>query len=198
MIVLKALLLIAAFSSSPVSPLLEKLRETAYMTGSFRQSDMWALTLEEETSCGTMHLARPRLFRLSYSDPDGRATGYDGSVLYTVEPDLGQVILYPSREPDSFLHLLEQCADSTLQRTVESTGDSLFVSLRGDFGQGISFIEVGFTVSDSLPFTFSTTDYNGNTTTYDLWDITTSEQVPQGVFDLEVPQGFEVIDPEGA
>ncbi len=194
---IQLLVLLTSISSSPLSPLLEKLSDTGYMTGSFSQTDFWALTLEEESSSGTMHLALPDLFRLSYSDPEGSATGYDGTVLYTVEPDLHQVIIYPSREPESFLHLLSQCDDSTICRTLESGDDSLIFELEGDFGQGISLMEVGFALSDSLPFLFSTTDYNGNTTTYRLWDLITSADYPAGVFSFPAPEGYEIIDPEG-
>ncbi|MBN2587910.1 MAG: outer membrane lipoprotein carrier protein LolA [Candidatus Fermentibacteraceae bacterium] len=194
---IQLLALLAAVSSSPLSPLLDKLSDTGYMTGSFSQTDFWALTLEEESSSGIMHLALPDLFRLSYSDPEGSETGFDGTVLYTVEPDLRQVIIYPSREPESFLHLLSQCDDSTICRTLESGEDSLLFELEGDFGQGIRLMEVGFTLSDSLPFLFSTTDYNGNTTTYRLRDLVTSADCPDGVFSFSAPDGYEIIDPEG-
>lgn len=192
---IQLLMLSAVLMTSPVTPLLEKLRDTAYMTGSFQQADHWALTLEEEFSSGTMHLAQPDLFKLAYSDPPGAATGYDGSALYTVEPDLQQVLLYPSREPESFLHLLDQCSDTTLSRVVESRDDSLLVALEGDFGEGINRIEVGFTLSDSLPFLFATTDYNGNTTEYRIWDISTAADHPEGVFSYSVPEGYRIITP---
>jgi outer membrane lipoprotein-sorting protein len=190
------LLFIAALSSSPLSPLLQKLEGTGYMTGQFSQTDFWALTLEEESSSGTMHLALPDLFRLSYTEPPGSATGYDGAVLYTIEPRLRQAVIYSSREPESFLHLLTRCNDSTLCVTLECGEDSMLVELEGDFGQGINRMEVGFTMSDSLPFLFSTTDYNGNTTSYRLWDLSTADRYPPGVFSFSLPEGYEIIDPE--
>lgn len=187
----------AALFLSPLDPLIDKLENTEYMTGSFVQTDFWALTLEEEVSSGIMHLARPDLFRLCYDDPAGAETGYDGSVLYTVEPDIGQVMVYGSREPESFLHLLEQCGDSTICRVTDQDPDTMVVELEGDFGQGIGSMEVGFCLSDSLPFLFSTTDFNGNTTTYRISGIVTSGTVPEGVFLLRIPEGFELVDPEG-
>jgi outer membrane lipoprotein-sorting protein len=169
---------------------------TVFMTGSFAQTDYWALTLEEETSSGTMYIAQPDLFLLSYSEPEGSGTGYDGSVFYTLEPDLQQVLLYPSREPGSFLHLIEKCADSTVTETVQCCGDSISVELEGDFGDGINHMEVGFTLSDSLPFLFSTTDYNGNRTVYEMWDVTTADLYPENAFQLVVPNGYTVVNPE--
>ncbi|MCD4775451.1 MAG: outer membrane lipoprotein carrier protein LolA [Candidatus Aegiribacteria sp.] len=193
---LHSYLLVSILALSPLSPLLEKMKNTVFMTGSFTQTDSWALTLEEETSSGTMYIAQPDLFLLSYSEPEGSATGYDGSVLYTLEPDLQQVLLYPSREPGSFLHLIEKCADSTVTETIQYSGDSISVELEGDFGDGINRMEVGFTLSDSLPFLFSTTDYNGNRTAYEMWDVTAGDSYPEDVFQLVIPDGYTVVNPE--
>lgn len=193
---LNLILLVCITASSPLNPLLEKMRSTVYMTGSFLQTDSWALTLDEEVSSGTMHIAQPDLFLLSYSEPEGSGIGYDGSVLYTIEPDLEQVLLYPSREPGSFLHLIEKCSDSTAAETLHYSGDSLIVVLEGDFGEGINHMEVGYTLSDSLPFLFTTSDYNGNRTSYDLWDLTTSDIYVDNTFQLNVPDGYTVVNPE--
>lgn len=189
-------LLISITSSSSISPLLEKMRNTVFMTGSFIQTDSWALTLEEEISSGTMYLAHPDLFLLSYSEPDGSAIGYDGSVLYTIEADMQQVLLYPSREPGSFLHLLERCADSTDAEILQFNGDSLTVLLEGDFGDGINRMKVGFTLSDSLPFLFSTIDYNGNRTEYTIRNLTVDDICPESTFQLVIPDGYTVMNPE--
>jgi len=189
-------LLFATTATSPVNPLLEKMRNTVFMTGSFVQTDEWALTLEEETSSGTMYIAQPDLFLLSYSEPAGSETGYDGSVLYTIEPDLDQVFLYPSGEPGSFLHLIEKCADSSVTETTLYSGDSVTVELAGDFGEGINRMKVGFTLSDSLPFFFSTTDYNGNMTSYEMREVTTADSYPEDTFQLVVPDGYAVVNPE--
>lgn len=189
-------LLISITASSPLSPLLEKMRNTVFMTGSFIQTDFWALTLEEETSSGIMYLARPDLFLLSYTEPHGSAMGYDGSVLFTIEADLQQVLLYTSEEPGSFLHMLERCADTTIAETLQLSGDSLTILLEGDFGDGISLMKVGFTLSDSLPFLFSTTDYNGNRTEYTIRDLTTDDFHPESIFQLVIPDGYTVVNPE--
>jgi len=189
-------LLISIASLSPLSPLLEKMSNTVFMTGSFTQTDFWALTLEEEESAGTMYIAQPDLFLLSYSLPQGSGTGYDGSALYTIEPDLEQVLIYPAREPGSFLHLIENCSDSTLSESIQCSGDSVTVELNGDFGDGISRMEVGFTLSDSLPFLFSTTDYNGNRTEYRIWDVVTSGDYHESTFQLVVPDGYTIVNPE--
>ena len=193
---LNLIFMVCITASSPLNPLLEKMRSTVYMTGSFIQTDSWALTLEEEVSSGTMYIAQPDLFLLSYSEPEGSSIGYDGSILYTVEPELDQVLLYPSGEPGSFLHMIEKCSDSTAAETLQYSGDSLIVSLEGDFGEGINHMEVGFTISDSLPFLFTTSDYNGNTTSYDLWDISTSDTYQDNTFQLNVPDGYTVVNPE--
>lgn len=189
-------LLLSITASSSLNPLLEKMRNTVFMTGSFIQTDSWALTLEEEASSGTMYLAHPDLFLLSYTDPPGAAMGYDGSVLYTIEADLQQVILYTSGEPGSFLHMLEKCTDSTVAETILLNGDSLIIQYEGDFGEGISRMKVGFTLSDSLPFLFRTTDYNGNRTEYTIRNLITEDSFAENIFQLIVPDGYTIVNPE--
>lgn len=193
------MLYIALFSSiiavSPLEPLLEKMQNSIFMTGSFSETDTWALTLEEEISSGTMYIAHPDLFLLKYTDPQGAETGYDGSCFFTVEPDIRQVIIYPGREPGNFLHMIEKCADSSAAETVEFNSDSLLVLLEGDFGEGIIRMSVGFTVSDSLPFLFSTTDVNGNSTLYHMWNIEIENTFAESIFNMNVPDDYTVINP---
>ena len=193
------MLYIALFYSiiavSPLEPLLEKMQNATFMTGFFSQTETWALTLEEEISSGTMYIAHPDLFLLKYTDPQGAGTGYDGSCFFTIEPDIRQVIIYPGREPGKFLHMIEKCADSSAAETVEYNNDSLFVLLEGDFGEGIVRMIVGFTASDSLPFLFGTTDVNGNCTSYRMWNIEIESSIPEGIFDMVVPDGYTVINP---
>lgn len=183
-------------AASPLAPLLDKMQNTGFMTGSFIQTDYWALTLEEETASGFMYIAHPDLFLLEYTDPEGAEMGYDGSCFYTIEPDIQQVMIYPGREPGSFLHMIDNCADSSETEALEYNGDSLLVLLEGDFGEGIIRMRVGYTSSDSLPYHFSTTDVNGNTTSYEILDVETDDAFPEGTFDLLVPDGYEVINPE--
>lgn len=188
-------LLSSIIAVSPLDPLLEKMQNSVFMTGFFSQTDIWALTLEEEISSGTMYIAHPDLFLLKYTDPQGAGTGYDGSSFYTIEPDIRQVIIYPGREPGSFLHMIEKCADSSAAVTIEYNNDSLLVFLEGDFGEGLIRMEVGFTSSDSLPFLFGTTDVNGNSTLYNMWNIEIESGFPEGIFDMDVPDGYTVINP---
>ncbi len=188
-------LLSSIIAVSPLEPLLEKMQNAIFMTGSFSQTDTWALTLEEEISSGTMYIAHPDLFLLKYTDPQGAETGYDGSCFFTVEPDIRQVIIYPGREPGNFLHMIEKCADSSAAETVEFNRDSLLVLLEGDFGEGITRMSVGFTASDSLPFLFSTTDVNGNSTLYHMWNIEIENSFTESIFDMDVPDGYTVINP---
>ncbi|GEM_PF-426541 len=193
--------LISAFvisvGASALEPLISRIDDAGYLTGSFSQTDIWALTLEEETSEGTLHIAHPNLFLLAYSEPSGCCTGYDGEMLYTIEADVEQVILYPSSEPASFLHLIERAADSTSLETVELLGDSVVVHLQGDLGQGITGMTVGYTLSDSLPFFFETRDANGNRTAYRMWDIEVTDLPVEDVFVMNIPDGYLLVEPEG-
>ncbi len=193
-------MLIAALvlaSASPLAPLVKRLETAGYMTGSFVQEETWALTLETEQSAGTMHLAQPNLFRLEYSDPEGASTGYDGDVLYSADPLAGQVLVYPDRSPTSFLHMVEEARDSGTVLSEEVSGDSVTVSLSGSFGEGICRMTVGYTMADSLPWLFGTTDVNGNTVLYRMYGVQTADEPPEGVFSMEVPEGWETVQAGG-
>ena len=184
-------------TGSQLDPLLLRMESAEYITGSFTQTDLWALTLEEEYSEGILHLARPDLFLLDYTDPSGSAIGFDGSVLYEIDALARQAIVYNTDSQEGFLHMLQRCAEDSSVVSSETLGDSVMIVLQGDFGQGISGMEVGFTLSDSLPFFFSTTDSNGNTTSYTLGGLTVFASVPEGVFSMNVPPDYEIIDQQG-
>jgi outer membrane lipoprotein-sorting protein len=188
------LLITASVSASPLDPLTARLEGAAFLSGSFVQTDAWALTLEEETSTGTVFLAPPNLFLFEYSDPPGKRMGFDGENLYTVDALFEQVILYEGSAPGSFMNMLERCSDTTLVCSVEYGGDSVIVSLSGDLGEGISTMVVGYTMSDSLPWLFRTTDINNNVTSYSIREIEIQAVGPEAFFTMVVPEGFELID----
>jgi outer membrane lipoprotein-sorting protein len=191
------LTLVMVLCGSGLQPLIARIGDAGYLTGGFTQTDEWALTLEEEISEGVMHLAHPDLFLLEYHDPEGFRSGYDGEYLYTVEADVEQVILYPSSGPGSFLHMIERASDSSAVELVEIAGDSMTVIIQGDLGQGITSMTVGYTLSDSLPFLFSTRDANGNRTSYLMRDLEVADSCAPGIFQMTVPDGYMLVEPEG-
>ncbi len=188
-------LIIAVLSSVlPLEPVTVRLENAALLTCEFVQTDIWALTLEEETSSGVLYLAPPNLFLFEYSDPPGKKMGFDGEHLYSLDPFFRQVILYRGGEPGSFLHMLERCSDTTLVGSFDMLGDSMIVSLSGDLGEGISSMTVGYSISDSLPWLFRTTDVNNNIVSYTMQDMQVMREVPPDLFTMTVPEDFELID----
>lgn len=197
LLVLLSLHLSADSVPDPLSPLLAKLEDASMLGGRFVRTDRWALTLEEDTTRGVFSLCEPDLFLLDYSQPEGRRAGYDGSRLYTVEPESEQVVVFSSGGPGSFLHRMRSYADSGRVTAVESRGDSVEVTLEGDLGKGLRRVEVGFFLGDSLPYLFASTDANGNTTTYRLDGVHTSSQPDPDALEMVVPEGFEIVVSEG-
>lgn len=181
-------------SSGPLDPVTARLESAGFLLGNFVQIDTWALTLESETSAGRLYLASPDLFLLEYSDPPGKKTGFDGENIYTIDPLFEQVILYPGSEPGSFLHMLDRCSDSTTVAELETVGDTVTVNLSGDLGEGITAMVVGYTLPDSLPWLFVTTDLNGNSTSYTFDGIEIEHSWPEGFFSLEIPHGYELVN----
>lgn len=179
-----------------LDPLTSKLSNTVFLTGSFIQTETWALTRETESTSGSLGLAHPNLFRLEYTDPPGRVTGCDGTRIYTVEPDLDEVVVYGESGPEGFLHLLSRADDDGMVIEGTSAAGVVTVSVCGDLGGGISGLEVCYSLSDSLPTAFATSDVNGNETVWVLSALRTHDSLPPDYFAMEVPDGYTLVSGE--
>ncbi|MFO7950938.1 MAG: outer membrane lipoprotein carrier protein LolA [Candidatus Fermentibacteraceae bacterium] len=179
---------------APLAALNHRLQSVESLRGTFVRTDYLMLTMEADTTRGTFLLAPPNLFVLDFAEPEGRRIGFDGARSYTVEPATSQVIIYEDRRPDSFLGTLRSYDDSTMVDSVRVSGDSVLVRLEGA-GSGVAAVRAGYTLSDSLPFLYATTDINGNTITYRLEGVRAGGPPPEGAFGLEVPEGYAVARP---
>lgn len=179
---------------APLAPLNARMETAGSLAGSFVRTDYLALTMEADTSRGEFLLASPNLFLLDFEEPEGRLMGFDGERSYTVEPATRQVVVYESRRPESFVGTLRSYGDSSMVDSMEVAGDSVTVWLEGA-GSGIRSVAAGYTLSDSLPFLYATTDANGNTITYRLHSVAAGGEPEEGAFDLQVPEGFSVARP---
>ena len=191
------ILLMAAAGVSPQVPmeaLNHRLQSVESLRGSFVRTDYLVLTMEADTTWGTFILAPPNLFVLEFTEPEGRRIGFDGRRSYTVEPATDQVIIYEDRSPDSFLGTLRSYDDSTMVDSVRIRGDSVMVLLDGA-GRGVATVRTGYTLSDSLPFLYATTDANGNSITYRLEGVRAGGTPSEDAFGLEVPEGYAVARP---
>lgn len=189
------MLLLLVFSGL-LDPLTTKLSNTVFLTGSFIQTETWALTRETEATRGSLGLAHPNLFRLEYTDPPGRVTGCDGTRVYTVEPDFDEVVVYGESGPEGFLHLLNRADEDGMVLEGTTVAGIVTVSVRGDLGGGVSGMEVSYSLSDSLPMTFATSDVNGNETVWVLNGLRTHDSPPSDYFAMEVPDGYSVVSGE--
>ncbi len=186
------ILCIVLAGTTLLQPLSARLEKISYLTGSFLQNDYWALTMDSETSSGIMHLAHPNRFLLSYDNSEGRALGCTGTEMFTVDPVFKEVLVY-SGSPAGFLHLLITASQDDNIITSSENGDSLIVIASGVFEGGIAEITAGYTLSDSLPFFFSTTDINGNSTSWEMWDLSTGLISPDIFAIPDIPE-FSIVD----
>lgn len=186
------LLILILAGASLLQPLSLRLEDTTYMTGTFVQRDYWALTLDSEESSGTMHLAHPNRFLLQYNDSDGKVMGCTGSEVFTVDPVFAEILVY-SGSPTGFLHLLSSASESDCTVASTESGDSITVTASGSFQGGVTEIMAGYTLSDSLPFFFSTTDTNGNSTSWTISDLQISDTVPD-IFSIPDLSGYSLVD----
>lgn len=186
------LLILLSTGTTLLQPLSERLEESIYLTGSFIQTEYWALTMDSETSSGTMHLAHPNRFLLQYNDSEGRAMGCTGTEVFTVDPVFLEILVY-SGAPTGFLHLLSSVAENDCTVISVENGDSVTVIASGVFEGGVNEISAGYTLSDSLPFLFSTMDVNGNSTSWAISDLQTGSSVPD-VFSIPDLDGYSLVD----
>lgn len=186
------ILLSLVVSTLSLEPLTEKLQSIEYLTGGFVQTDYWALTMDSEESRGILHLAHPNLFLLEYDDIPGRATGCTGDLVFTVDPEFSEILVY-SGTPTGFLHILSTPAEGQSSTEYQQNGDSLTVTMSGDFDGGITRMTAGYTLSDSLPYLLVTEDSNGNTTTWELTGLSTADSAPD-VFSLPDLPGYSLVD----
>jgi outer membrane lipoprotein-sorting protein len=178
--------------STLFQPLEARLQSVTYLTGSFIQTDYWALTMDSGESAGTMHLAHPNLFLLQYSDSEGRSMGCTGEEVFTVDPDFREILVY-SGSPTGFLHILSTASESDCSVESSQSGDSLTVIASGSFEGGITEITAGYTLSDSLPFLFSTVDTNGNSTSWFMFNLRIGNSVPD-LFSIPELPGYSIVD----
>lgn len=186
------LLLFLLAGTSLLQPLSRRLEGTVYLTGLFVQTDCWALTLDSEVTSGTMHLAHPNRFLLQYNNSEGRAMGCTGTEVFTVDPVFSEILIY-SGSPTGFLHILSSVSDDDCTVVSSESSDSITVTASGLFEGGVTVITAGYTLSDSLPFLFSTTDANGNSTSWTISDLQISDTVPD-IFSIPELAGYSVID----
>ncbi len=179
-------------AASLLQPLSSRLERAVYLTGTFVQTEYWALTLDSETSSGTMHLAHPNLFLLQYNDSQGKVMGCNGVNVFTVDPEFQEVLVY-SGSPAGFLHILSSVSEDDCTAVFSEGGDSITVTASGQFDGGITDITAGYTLTDSLPFLFSTTDSNGNSTGWGISGIEISDSVPD-IFSIPAPAGYSIVD----
>ncbi|MCK5131550.1 MAG: outer membrane lipoprotein carrier protein LolA [Candidatus Sabulitectum sp.] len=189
---MNSLLIILMAGTSLLQPLSRRLEEAVYLTGSFAQTEYWALTLDSEVSSGIMHLAHPNRFLLQYSDSEGRAMGCTGTEVFTVDPVFTEILVY-SGSPAGFLHILSEASENDCSVVSSEDGDSITVTASGLFEGGVTEITAGYTLSDSLPFFFSTTDANGNSTSWTISDLRISDSVPD-IFSIPDLAGYSTVD----
>lgn len=187
-----AIFLTAILCSPSLEPLTEKLSSLEYLTGHFIQTDYWALTLDSEESSGTLHLAHPNRFLLEYDDVQGRATGCTGDLVFTVDPEFQEILVYTGT-PTGFLHILSAPGEGLASTVFVEKGDSLTVIISGVFDGGITEITAGYTLSDSLPFFLSTADANGNSTAWELDNLSVWNTAPD-IFVIPDLPGYSTVD----
>ena len=163
--------------------------------------DETGLTLEE--SSGTFYLSRPGKFRWDYKsdDPDlasGQQIVADGESIFMFDPDLEQVTkrgLEDALGQVPSLLLVQTGADIDKHFVVNDFGliDGLtWAGLKPlDENAGYQQLMIGFLGEEINTITL--VDGLGNETRLSLTAVKDNPELPQSIFDFEVPEGADVF-----
>jgi outer membrane lipoprotein carrier protein len=162
--------------------------------------------IEQETVYkGRLYSRKPNRFRIEYYYPSDQTVVFDGSTIYFYNPATNQVVIYPVEgiTGDETVESVFEAAESRYD--FEDAGE---VTLSGEY----KTYKLKMTAK-SPSATYSTVwawvdadgwvarrvdlyDYDGNVTSYRLFDFKFNQGYGAGKFTFEIPEGAEVIRAE--
>lgn len=171
---------------------------------------LWLITtsafIEQETVLkGRLYSRKPNRFRIEYYYPSDQTVVFDGTTLYFYNPATNQVVIYPVEgvTGDETVESIFEAAETRYD--FEDAGE---VTLSGEYDT----YKLKMTAKSSLA-TYPTVwawidaedwvarrvdlyDYDGNVTSYRLFDFKYNQGYGAGKFVFEIPDGAEVIRAE--
>ncbi len=177
----------------------EAYRTITSLEASFIQENRVAWPSRTIRSEGRVLFKRPGMVRWEYDIPEGQTIVSDGKNLWIYRPSLNQLMVYPLEEE----RLLEDLLTGRLK-----AGRDFYVSLKGEDGEGYTLqllpsrqkpdlkaIILKVRKEDSIVIEITLEDPFGNTTSVRFTGIRKNPSLPPDLFDLEIPEGTEVVTP---
>lgn len=171
---------------------------------------LWLITtsafIEQETVLkGRLYSRKPNRFRIEYYYPSDQTVVFDGTTLYFYNPATNQVVIYPVEgiTGDETVESVFEAAKARYD--FEDAGE---VTLSGDYktyklkmtakSQSAMYPTVWAWIDadEWVARRVDLYDYDGNSTSYRLFDFEYNQGYGAGKFVFEIPDGAEVIRAE--
>lgn len=182
---------------------------TETLQGRFTQEKTLALFKEPERSTGRFSYARPDRMRLDYDAPSAVVLLLAGDELLTYYPELKEAERFDVRKQKKrvFNHLIGEEGLGQLQKnfTIELIEDDRgdrapgvasrmlhLVPRRRQLKRRIEFIDLWVRRSDNAPVQYYIAETTGDTTLFRLDEVEVNGDLPEGVFDLALPDDVTV------
>jgi len=196
--------------SQPLDNILANIQQAYENTIDF-QADFQQISFiksigEEQKASGKVYMKKPGLMRWEYLNPEKQLIILDGKVLWIYSHENKQVIKndlinnFDSKTPYLFLLGLGKIEDEFNVKYINggasSKKDWLFLELRPKKEQpGLEKLVLKINPKNFQVEGSSIFDYYGNITSIDFYDIQINRDIPVSLFQYQVSEGIEVIEP---
>lgn len=196
-----------ADATAAIAAAADRYTEISALCASFDQMLVSGVLGRENRSEGRLCQARPNLFEMDFSDPEGDRIVVDGEHVWvwyrSINPEtVLRVALDPTRGGFDFYR--EFLSDPLVKYDV-SGGDreridgisTIRVSLEPREARGYEDAEVWIDPETDLIRRIAIREENGNMRTVTLRDIDLDPTIPEGTFSFVVPDGVSIAGPRG-
>lgn len=189
-----------------LSNIQEVYEKTKDFQADFEQTSLIKSINEEQKSSGKVYMKKPGLMRWEHLSPEKELIVLDGKVLWIYSPENKQVIKndlvgkFDSGTPFLFLlglgKIKEQFNVKYLNQNKAGKEDWIILELRPKKEQpGLEKLILRVSPKSFLVEGSSVFDEYGNVTSFDFYDIQINKNISSSLFEYEVPEGTEVIEP---
>jgi outer membrane lipoprotein carrier protein len=177
------------------------LAEVRSLTADFRQ-ELWDAEQQLlQTETGTLALERPNRFRWTYRDPSQLVVVADGAELKVYDIELAQVTIAPFDDSVGSSPALLLSGDEKVRDSFEVTQSYRlegldWIKLAPKTGGGdFTSVLIGF--EGTAPRRLELVDGLNQVTRIELTNLILNPELDGAVFELEVPEGVDIIGGEG-
>ncbi|HKK92757.1 MAG TPA: outer membrane lipoprotein carrier protein LolA [Longimicrobiales bacterium] len=194
-------------ATAAIAAAADRYTEISALCADFEQSLVSGVLGRETRSEGRLCQARPNLFEMDFSDPEGDRIVVDGEHVWvwyrSINPEtVLRVALDPTRGGFDFYR---EFLSDPLQKYEVSGGnderiggvETVRVSLEPRESRGYEGAEVWIDPETDLIRRIAIREENGNVRTVTLSDIDLAPAIPDRTFVFEVPEGVSVAGPRG-